>query len=40
LFGMPREAILLGAAEHVLPLDKIAPMLGAMVRGADAEGRT
>jgi two-component system chemotaxis response regulator CheB len=29
VFGMPREAILLGAAEQVLPLEMIAPMLGA-----------
>jgi two-component system chemotaxis response regulator CheB len=35
VFGMPREAILLGAAEHVLPLEKIAPALGALARGAD-----
>jgi len=27
VFGMPREAILLGAAEHVLPLDEIANAL-------------
>jgi len=27
VFGMPREAILLGAAQHVLPLDRIAPFL-------------
>jgi two-component system chemotaxis response regulator CheB len=37
VFGMPREAILLGAAEQVLPLEKIAPMLDAMVRRADRE---
>jgi two-component system chemotaxis response regulator CheB len=30
VFGMPREAILLGAAERVLPLDKIAPALLAL----------
>ena len=33
VFGMPREAIQLGAAEQVLPLDKIAPLLGALARG-------
>ncbi len=27
IFGMPREAILLGAAEQVLPLDRMAPLL-------------
>jgi two-component system chemotaxis response regulator CheB len=32
VFGMPREAILLGAAEQVLPLDRIAPTLAAMAR--------
>jgi two-component system chemotaxis response regulator CheB len=30
VFGMPREAILLGAAEQVLPLDRIAPRLGVL----------
>ena len=35
VFGMPREAILLGAAEQVLPLDQIAPRLGLMA-GAPA----
>jgi two-component system chemotaxis response regulator CheB len=35
VFGMPREAILLGAAEQVLPLEEIAPVLGALARGAD-----
>jgi two-component system, chemotaxis family, protein-glutamate methylesterase/glutaminase len=35
VFGMPREAILLGAAEQVLPLDEIA---GALTqRGSGAE---
>jgi two-component system chemotaxis response regulator CheB len=38
VFGMPREAILLGAAEQVLPLGKIAPALGALARGG-ATGR-
>jgi two-component system chemotaxis response regulator CheB len=36
VFGMPREAILLGAAEQVLPLEKIAPALGALANGAAA----
>lgn len=38
VFGMPREAILLGAAEQVLPLDRIAPALlsfAASVRGRE-----
>jgi two-component system chemotaxis response regulator CheB len=39
VFGMPREAILLGAAEQVLPLEKIAPVLGALARGADTGRR-
>lgn len=30
VFGMPREAILLGAAEQVLPLDQIASRLGVL----------
>lgn len=32
VFGMPREAILLGAAEQVLPLEKIAPALVTLAR--------
>jgi two-component system chemotaxis response regulator CheB len=32
VFGMPREAILLGAAEQVLPLGEIGPALAAAVR--------
>ncbi len=32
VFGMPREAILLGAAEEIHPLHKIAPALVAMVK--------
>ena len=39
VFGMPREAILLGAAEQVLPLEKIAPVLGALARGANTGRR-
>jgi two-component system chemotaxis response regulator CheB len=35
VFGMPREAILLGAAEQVLALDQIASRLGGLA-GADA----
>jgi two-component system chemotaxis response regulator CheB len=39
VFGMPKEAILLGAAEQVLPLEKIASVLGALARGADTGRR-
>jgi two-component system chemotaxis response regulator CheB len=35
VFGMPREAIRLGAAEQILPLEMIAPALAALARGAD-----
>jgi two-component system chemotaxis response regulator CheB len=34
VFGMPREAILHGAADEVLPLTSIAPALLARLRGA------
>jgi two-component system, chemotaxis family, protein-glutamate methylesterase/glutaminase len=33
VFGMPREAILLDAADRVLPLPEIGPALAALVRG-------
>ncbi len=33
VFGMPREAIRLGAAEQVLPLEQIAPALAELARG-------
>jgi two-component system chemotaxis response regulator CheB len=36
VFGMPREAIALGAAERVLPLDRIAPAL-VVACGADLQ---
>lgn len=32
VFGMPREAILLGAAEQILPLEKMAPALSALAK--------
>ena len=38
VFGMPREGILLGGAEQVLPLARIAPALRALA-GYDREGR-
>ena len=37
VFGMPMEAILLGAAEQVLALQKIAPALGALASYAATE---
>lgn len=33
VYGMPREAALLGAAERILPLDAIAPALQAIANG-------
>lgn len=39
VFGMPREAILLGAAEQVLPLEKFAPVLSELARAAQAKRR-
>jgi two-component system chemotaxis response regulator CheB len=36
VFGMPREAILLDAAQRVLPLGEIAPALGALAAGRKA----
>ncbi len=35
VFGMPREAILLGAAEEILSLDKIAAALAALGRSSE-----
>jgi two-component system chemotaxis response regulator CheB len=32
VFGMPREAVLLDAAESVLPLQEIAPVLAALAQ--------
>ncbi len=34
VYGMPREAMLLGAAERILPLDAIGAALFALVTGA------
>jgi two-component system chemotaxis response regulator CheB len=39
VFGMPKVAIELGAADRVLPLDQIAPALMAVASGADSECR-
>ncbi len=30
VYGMPREAVVLGAAQHVLPLEQIAPVLAGL----------
>jgi two-component system chemotaxis response regulator CheB len=35
VFGMPREAILLGAADRVLPVQQIGPAILAAVRGGE-----
>lgn len=40
VFGMPRRAIELGAAKHVLPLDQIAPALIRATNGAATPMRT
>ncbi len=40
VFGMPREAIRLGAAEQVLALDKIGPAITRLARDANATRRT
>lgn len=37
VFGMPREAILLGAADRVLPLQQIAPSFMALARAKEAQ---
>ena len=36
VYGMPREAALIGAAERILPLPQIAPTLAALARGGRA----
>jgi two-component system chemotaxis response regulator CheB len=38
IYGMPREAVLLDAAQVVLPLDKIGPQIVQLL--ADSERRT
>jgi len=40
VFGMPREAIALGAADLVLPLDAFAPTLAALAPTRDASPRS
>src|SRR3990172_2635130 len=39
VFGMPRRAIELGAARHVLPLDQIGPALYGLAAGKALAGR-
>ena len=40
VFGMPKQAILAGAARHVLALDQIAPALIDVVSGVGPQART
>lgn len=39
VYGMPREAVLMGAAGRVLPLSEIGPALSSLVRAREGEGR-
>jgi two-component system chemotaxis response regulator CheB len=38
VYGMPREAMMLGAAQMILPVEQIGPEIGQLL--AEAEGRT
>jgi two-component system chemotaxis response regulator CheB len=40
VWGMPREAVLMGAAERVLPLPEIAPNLVALVGAGERVRRS
>jgi two-component system chemotaxis response regulator CheB len=40
VYGMPREAVLLNAAESVLPLAEIGPALAALAQGSRLGGRS
>lgn len=40
VFGMPREAILLGAARRILPLDEIAPTLVGLASATESEAKS
>ncbi|MDD5037549.1 MAG: chemotaxis protein CheB, partial [Methylococcaceae bacterium] len=40
VYGMPREAVALGAARHVLPLEQIAPTLTALANNHNGVGAT
>jgi two-component system chemotaxis response regulator CheB len=37
VYGMPREAVRLGAVEHVLPLERIGPTLSALIGESEPE---
>ncbi|MFA6311060.1 MAG: chemotaxis-specific protein-glutamate methyltransferase CheB [Sterolibacterium sp.] len=39
VYGMPREAVALGAVQHVLPLEQIAPALAALASGRNGAGK-
>jgi two-component system, chemotaxis family, protein-glutamate methylesterase/glutaminase len=39
VYGMPREAVLIGAAERVLPLTEIGPVLAALARDVEVARR-
>lgn len=38
VYGMPREAMLLGAAQRILPLTEIGPALTQLIQGAKSRG--
>lgn len=40
VYGMPKEAVALGAARHVLPLEQIAAALAALANGRNSAGAT
>jgi two-component system, chemotaxis family, protein-glutamate methylesterase/glutaminase len=40
VYGMPREAVLLGAAEQVLPLPKIGPWIASLAARKPEDGRS
>jgi two-component system chemotaxis response regulator CheB len=39
IYGMPREAAVLGAASHILPLSEIGPFLGRLPNSGAAQRR-
>ena len=40
VYGMPREAVLLGAVEHILPLEKIGPALSTLTDARESRARS
>jgi two-component system chemotaxis response regulator CheB len=38
IYGMPREAVLLGAAQHVLRIEEIGPAIASLTRDKSARG--